>query len=210
MKSRKIIQVVILTPEFLKQAKTCMTDARIHFFIQYLGANPLKGGLVTGTRLRKLFFQGKDEKIRIIYYFQSQQQPIYLFTIYQKNQKANLSQSERELLNTIIRRLAKNYGESYMSGVGKSLIKGAMEALEYEQGQTKGHQTQRISVSSQINVVEIRSKLNMTQLQFCETFGFNLTMLDKWEKGEAFPDAALTSYLTVISQYPNLVLHSLK
>jgi putative transcriptional regulator len=46
--------------------------------------------------------------------------------------------------------------ELLMSDVGKSLIQGAMEALEYAKGQTKGHKAHKVSVPAQVDVAEIR------------------------------------------------------
>lgn len=46
---RKKLQVVVETPEFIKQAKLCMDDALREKFISYIAENPLKGNLVVGA-----------------------------------------------------------------------------------------------------------------------------------------------------------------
>ncbi|WP_202967530.1 hypothetical protein [Legionella brunensis] len=43
-----------------------------------------------------------------------------------------------------------------MSDVGKSLIQGAMKALEYAKGQKNGHKTHKVNVPAQVDVAEIR------------------------------------------------------
>ena len=53
---------------------------------------------------------GKSGGVRIIYYYHDQQTPIFLFTVYSKNQKANISQEERNALKMIISKIVANYG----------------------------------------------------------------------------------------------------
>lgn len=116
MKTTKILQVVVETPEFLKQAMTCMDEASRKSFIDFIAANPLKGDLIVGTGgARKVRWAsdahtGKSGGVRIIYYYHNQQMPIFLFTVYGKNQKANLSQQERNLVKTIISHIVDTYG----------------------------------------------------------------------------------------------------
>lgn len=100
--------------------------------------------------------------------------------------------------------------EVLMSDVGKSLIQGAMEALEYAKGQTKGHKAHKVSVPAQVDVAEIRKKLHMSRQQFSEEFGFSVRTLEKWERGERLPEAPARAYLTVISQNPVAVVDALK
>jgi mRNA-degrading endonuclease RelE of RelBE toxin-antitoxin system len=116
MKTTKTLQVVVETPEFLRQAATCMDEACRKSFIDFIAENPLKGDLIVGTGgARKVRWAsdintGKSGGVRIIYYYHNQQMPIFLFTVYGKNQKANLSQQERNLLKTIISHIVNTYG----------------------------------------------------------------------------------------------------
>jgi len=43
MKKEVILQVVVETPEFIKEAKRCMDDASQKGFIDFIAANPLAG-----------------------------------------------------------------------------------------------------------------------------------------------------------------------
>lgn len=85
-------------------------------FIDFITANPLKGDLIVGTGgARKVRWAsdcntGKSGGVRIIYYYHNQRIPIFLFTVYGKNQKANLSQQERKLVKTIISQVVDTYG----------------------------------------------------------------------------------------------------
>jgi hypothetical protein len=44
-----ILQTVLETPEFIKQASTCMDDAARAEFIRFIAENPLSGDVITGT-----------------------------------------------------------------------------------------------------------------------------------------------------------------
>ncbi len=88
-------------------------------FISFIAANPLAGELIPGTGgARKIRWasdahQGKRGGVRVIYYFHNQTMPIFLFTLYAKNQKSNLTMAEQNELQTIIKLLVKTYGEHH-------------------------------------------------------------------------------------------------
>lgn len=92
-----------------------------------------------------------------------------------------------------------------MSQIGKSLLKGAEEALAYAKGQTKGVRTHKVKVPKQVDVRAIRIKLHMTRHEFSEHFGFSLRTLEKWEQGVRQPEGAARAYLTVIAKNPKVV-----
>lgn len=118
MERKQALQVVVETPEFIKQAKLCMEGASITEFINYIAGNPLKGALIVGTGgARKIRWtadanQGKSGGVRVLYYYHNQLMPIFLFTVFGKNKKANITQSERNLLKTIITKIVQAYEEN--------------------------------------------------------------------------------------------------
>lgn len=86
-----------------------MTDA-----IATIAANPLCGALLEGTNgLRKVQFavgsKGKSGGIRIIYYWFSENAPIFLFDVFKKGEKDNLSKAERNDLARLAERLKTAY-----------------------------------------------------------------------------------------------------
>ena len=117
MKIIKKLQVVVETTEYTKQAESCMDKKSRDDFISYIAQNPLEGELISGTGgARKIRWtadsnQGKSGGSRVIYYYHNQNMPIFLFTAYGKNQKGNISDSEKNLLKTIIKSIVKIYGE---------------------------------------------------------------------------------------------------
>lgn len=117
MKIKIIPQVVVEMPEFIRQAKMCMDDELRESFISHIAANPLQGELVVGTGgIRKIRWaadahQGKRGGVRVLYYYHNQSIPIFLFTVYGKSKKANLTQAERNVLKTIISKIVLAYEE---------------------------------------------------------------------------------------------------
>ncbi len=97
-----------------------------------------------------------------------------------------------------------------MSNIGKSLIQGALEALDYAQGKKHGTRTHKVKVPLDVDVVSIREHLHMSRQQFSSEFGFSIRTLEKWERGERLPEGPARAYLTVISQNPNAVMEALK
>lgn len=118
MKKITILQTVVELPEFIKEVKTCLDEASRQQFINYLAENPLKGELIVGTGgVRKIrwaanLHSGKSGGVRVIYYYHNQSVPIFLFTVYGKNQKANLTQSEKNMLKSIIGKIVSAYEDN--------------------------------------------------------------------------------------------------
>jgi len=55
--------------------------------------------------------RGKRGGIRVVYYFHNEAFPVFLLTVYSKNQKANLTKAERNELKTLVPSLVKTYGK---------------------------------------------------------------------------------------------------
>jgi putative transcriptional regulator len=97
-----------------------------------------------------------------------------------------------------------------MSDVGKSLIQGVEEALEYAKGINNGARAHKVKVPAEIDVSAIRKKLDMSRQEFSAEFGFSIRTLEKWERGERLPEGPTRAYLTVIEKNPNAVIAALQ
>lgn len=80
--------------------------------IAYLAMNPNAGALIQGAGgIRKLRWArsggGKSGGVRVIYYFHSEGMPLYLLTIFGKNEKANISMEEKSILSKSVKELVK-------------------------------------------------------------------------------------------------------
>lgn len=96
-----------------------------------------------------------------------------------------------------------------MSDLGESLLRGAMEALEYAKGNQDNMVTHEVLVPAQVDVIAIRKKMHMSRQKFCKEFGFSVRTLEKWERGERMPETSARAYLTVIACNPTAVIKAL-
>ncbi len=80
--------------------------------ISFLAAHPKTGDIMEGTGgIRKLRWaregKGKSGGVRIIYFYHNNEMPLYLLTLYGKNEKDDLSASERNALAKLARILVR-------------------------------------------------------------------------------------------------------
>ena len=106
---------VVETPEFLATTRRIMDDGERGLLVDYLARNPLAGDLIPGTGgVRKLRWalegRGKRGGARVVYYYHSNAMPIFALTAYAKNERADLSQADRN----DFRRLTVLLVEQYM------------------------------------------------------------------------------------------------
>lgn len=87
-----------------------------------------------------------------------------------------------------------------MSKVGKSLLKGAEEALAHARGEASKAKEHKVMVPKYVDVKAIRLKLHLTRQQFSNRYGFSIRTLEKWEQGVREPDSATRAYLVVIDR----------
>lgn len=98
------------TPEYIRRAEKLLSAVDRMELVEYLAANPKTGDLVQGTGgVRKLRRarggRGKSGGVRVIYYFHSEVMPLYLLTVFGKNERSDLSQAERNDLAGLVRML---------------------------------------------------------------------------------------------------------
>ncbi len=108
------LQTVVELPEFLRRAKAIMSDSERAVLVDYLAANP-EAGVSLGGGLRKLRVArdggGKRSGYRTIYVFGGSAMPIFLITVFAKNEKDNLSRTEQADLIALSKVLLAHYGD---------------------------------------------------------------------------------------------------
>ena len=107
---------VVETSSFISAAKGCMTDDERSEAIDMIAQNPECGSiLVGGGGIRKVRFsvggRGKSGGVRIVYYFHNMDVPVFLLTVFAKNERATLSKDELSQLAKVAKTLARKYGE---------------------------------------------------------------------------------------------------
>jgi hypothetical protein len=104
-------------PEYIRRAEKLMSAAERLDIVNYLAAHPKAGDLMEGTGgVRKLRWgrgaQGKSGGVRVIYYVHSDLMPLYLLTLFAKNERANISKAERNELAELVELLVQIWLES--------------------------------------------------------------------------------------------------
>ena len=94
---------VVETSEFQKAAKGLLTDDERSGLIEYVAYDPTSGDVILGTGgVRKLRWsakgKGKSGGVRAIYYFYNAGAPIFMFTVYGKGEKDDLTGQEKKAL----------------------------------------------------------------------------------------------------------------
>ncbi len=106
---------VVLTAVFERQAtRVDLREDELLDIVSAIAADPQGGDLMTGTGgARKMRHagrgKGKSGGYRTIHYFGSEDVPVFLLSIYGKNEKDNLTKQERNELAAILPKLADAY-----------------------------------------------------------------------------------------------------
>jgi putative transcriptional regulator len=97
-------------------------------------------------------------------------------------------------------------GRADMSRAGRSILKGAYEALEYATGRRDGFVAH---VPEEVDVAAIRDRLGLSQGEFAARFGFMPDALKNWEQGRRRPEGPARALLCLIEREPELVRRTL-
>jgi hypothetical protein len=104
------------TLQYRRKAKGLLSSVEQSEVITYLSANPKAGVLIEETGgIRKLRWRkagrGKSAGVRVIYYYHSEVMPLYLLTVFGKNERASLSRKEKRMLSKAVKRLVEYWRE---------------------------------------------------------------------------------------------------
>jgi len=104
------------TEPFQKKVSQLLSNEEKSDLIAYLSENPQSGVLIQNTGgIRKLRWArsggGKSGGVRVIYYFHSDMMPLYLLTVFGKNEKANISMKEKQILSKLVKALVSFWSQ---------------------------------------------------------------------------------------------------
>lgn len=94
-------------PEYIREASKLLREDERRAVVDHLAAHPRAGVLIEGTGgVRKLRWgregRGKSGGVRVIYYFHSDDMPLYLLTLFSKGERANLTRAERNAMRELV------------------------------------------------------------------------------------------------------------
>jgi hypothetical protein len=109
------LMTVVETREFQQRAATRMSEAERQNFITFIAGHPEDGVIMVGTGgVRKSRWgvgsRGKSGGVRIVYYYHNPTMPIFLLTVFAKNERDNLSQRDRNILKQVVTEIVSTYG----------------------------------------------------------------------------------------------------
>ncbi len=107
-------QTVAETPEFIKRASAVgMSDEERMDVIGQFEANP-EAGISLGGGLRKVRIArcsgGESGGYRVLHFYRLPDMPLFLLTVFAKNEKANITRSEKGDLIKLCDLIAETYG----------------------------------------------------------------------------------------------------
>jgi len=109
-------QTVAETSHYLRKAEKLLSVAEREEVVLLVATEPKCGALLQGTGgVRKVRVavggRGKSGGARVVYFFHNENIPIYLLTIFAKNERSNLTKQECNDLRKLTRALVQAYGE---------------------------------------------------------------------------------------------------
>ena len=109
------LMTVVETREFQQRAATRMSDAERQDFITFIAGHPEDGIMMVGTGgVRKSRWgvgsRGKSGGVRVVYYYHNLTMPIFLLTVFAKNERDNLPQRDRNILKQVVTEIVSTYG----------------------------------------------------------------------------------------------------
>jgi len=115
MEYNQVVQTVVETPTYLAIANKLFSEEERADIVAMLAADPECGDLIRGTGgFRKVRVarkgMGKSGGVRVVYIWRNQRFPVFLITVFAKNQKENLSTAERNTLRKRANSIFETYG----------------------------------------------------------------------------------------------------
>ncbi len=112
---RTVPVTVVETNTFVARAAGRMTETERFAAIDMIARDPDRGVVIEGgAGIRKVRFavgaRGKSGDVRVIYYYGDPRRPVFLLTVFAKNERDNLSKAERNALAKAAKAIAQNYG----------------------------------------------------------------------------------------------------
>ena len=105
---------IVETKSYLERAQKLLNEEERERAAIMIAKNPYCGDRMEGTNgIRKVRLavggRGKSAGVRIVYYYYADSFPVFLLTLFAKNEKANLTKAERNQLASLVKKLIASY-----------------------------------------------------------------------------------------------------
>jgi len=105
---------IVELKNYIKRVVKFFNEDERNDIIAYLAYHPKAGDIMQGTGgVRKVRWakddRGKSGGVRIVYYYYDDNVPLFLITVFGKNEQANLSRAERNELAKLVQLLVEQY-----------------------------------------------------------------------------------------------------
>jgi hypothetical protein len=115
MEYKGIVQTVVETPTYLAVANKLFSEEERGDILALVAADPECGDVIRGTGgFRKVRIarqgMGKSGGARVVYIWRNEEFPVFLITVFPKNEKENLSMAERNALRQRADSIFETYG----------------------------------------------------------------------------------------------------
>ena len=109
-----IPQTIVELHAFVKASSVIWSEKEKAAFIFFIGCCPLAGVVIPGCNgLRKVRWSigesGKRGGARVVYYFYDENHPIFLMSIYSKNERIDLTNEQKIILSKLIEIIKKGF-----------------------------------------------------------------------------------------------------
>ena len=109
------VQTVVETPTYLAIANKLFSEQERADIVALVAADPECGDVIRGTGgFRKVRVarkgMGKSGGARVVYIWRNEKFPVFLITVFSKNEKENLSMAERNTLKKRADSIFETYG----------------------------------------------------------------------------------------------------
>jgi putative transcriptional regulator len=91
---------------------------------------------------------------------------------------------------------------------GQEIVASLTEAIEWTKGGKVPVRITTVRVP-EVNVRQVRRRLNLSQSEFAARFGFAPASVRNWEQGRTHPDGPARILLAVIAKHPEAVQDAL-
>ena len=109
------LQTVVETPAYLAAAKGVLSERDRSEVVNTVALDPEAGvGLGGGLRKVRISRQGSGKRggARVVFLFSGRDIPVFLLTVFAKNEKATLTTRERKALIAAAKQIVDNYRRS--------------------------------------------------------------------------------------------------